>query len=1440
MSELQTLRRALDTVMARDFGRLLARWRRLGDPRSPAPADQLARLAADIEASARRRAVRAARVPAIRVDESLPIAARADEIVELIRKHQVIVLAGETGSGKTTQLPKLCLAAGRGVAGLIGCTQPRRIAARAVARRVASELGGHVGDLVGFQVRFTEQVGDNALIKFMTDGILLAETQGDAWLNAYDTIILDEAHERSLNIDFLLGYLKRLLAKRRDLKLIVTSATIDTSRFAQHFGAAPVIEVEGRAFPVEVRWRPPLGTRASESRAEPSAPSQRGRASDGRKASAVEGGERGVPSMVEQIVAAADEISAEDPRGDVLVFLPGEREIRDAHLALSRRQYRSTEVLALYARLSAAEQDRVFKPGAQRRIVLATNVAETSLTVPRIRYVIDTGSARVKRYSQRNQLERLHIEPISQAAADQRKGRCGRVGPGVCFRLYGEDEFAQRPRFTDPEILRSSLAGVILRMLALKLGDPAEFPFVEAPSERAIGDGYRRLAELGAVAAQPSSRRAAAGAEATGSEDREAPMHARTTHALTEIGRTLARLPIDVALGRMLVEGQRRDVLRDLLVLAAFLSIQDPRERPADARQQADAAHAQFVDPKSDFVGVLNLWVAYTAAHEELTQSKLRDWCHAHFLSFMRMREWRELHRQLLLVADELGWSVQRKSDVAATPSASPALQERTGPSGRDNQRAQRADDSPRARQANASKPAKTDRREALQASLPRPTPAVNAAVVGGQSDSAQHYEAIHRCLLSGWPTQVGLKDERNQYRGTRERKFTIFPGSALAKSPPQWLLAGQILDVQKVYAMQCARVEPAWIEQQAAHLVKRSWRDVHWSRKRGAVVAFEQVTLFGLTLVEKRAVQFGAQDPALAHAVFVGEALARGEIDARADFVRANLRVLAEAREIEAKRRRSGLLRGDEELAAFFAGKLPTDIHTAAALDAWYRRATPTEQAALHWSLADVLGEAHGAGARDFPAQLEIAGHALRLGYRFVPGDPADGVTMQVPLALVNAVPAARCEWLVPGLLAEKVAESIRGLPKSLRRNFVPAPDFARAFAESEAPRDEPLFGVLARYLQRVTGVVVGAADFAGIELPPHLLMNFRIVADHGPHEKGEVLAESRDLASIQAQWTGAARVAFSRRADVELTREHVDAFDFDDIPASVVSPSGLTAFPALVDLGESVALRVFERHDEALDAHRRGVERLLRRALADKIKQSRRQLPLKNDLSLRSAAMDGRFLMSAIRDDRKSAAAPLGSADALRADLVESALRERLAMHDLDVRRRSEFEHLREAISRELFPAAIERLALAETIIVAYGELLPLLEPPLMGFARANYDDLREQLAELLFPGFLREVEKSRLAQFPRYLRAMRLRAERLRHDPARDQARMLALQGYWRDYLKLRAERGGEDAQLAELRWLIEELRVSTFAQELRTTESVSPKRIAKLVEVLHQPR
>ncbi|HWU77437.1 MAG TPA: ATP-dependent RNA helicase HrpA [Rhodanobacter sp.] len=1356
---LRDLRRQLDAVSSHDFGRLLGRWRTLSHRPDPS---KLAALQADIERSAARRRARVAAKPAIRLDESLPISARGEDIIKLIREHQVVVIAGETGSGKTTQLPKLCLAAGRGEAGMIGCTQPRRLAARSVARRVAEELDTPLGEIVGFQVRFNDQVSGRSLIKFMTDGILLAETQGDPWLSAYDTLIIDEAHERSLNIDFLLGYLKRLAVKRPELKIIVTSATIDTARFSEHFGGAPVVEVEGRAHPVELRWRPVDDSAGAASVATEAA----------SRLKPLQQRQNLQQGSAEHIAAVLDEITHDDPRGDVLIFLPGEREIRDAHQLLSRRQYRETEIMPLYARLSAGDQDRVFKPGVKRRVVLATNVAETSLTVPRIRYVIDTGTARVKRYSQRSQLERLHVEPVSQAAADQRKGRCGRVGPGICYRLYDEADFAARAAFTDPELLRSSLANVILRMLALKLGEVDDFPFLEAPDPRVIADGFRRLAEISAI---DEARR------------------------LTAIGRTLARLPIDVQLARMLVEGEKLQALRELLVIVSFLSIQDPRERPGDARQQADTAHAAFADPKSDFVGVLNLWQAYHDAHEELTQSKLRDWCSRHFLSFMRMREWRELHRQLLLVTSEIGWR------LAPSPRPAGEVPLRVGPSGRT---------------AGTKKIVGGKSTRPSRASTSIPCAGKNGSgksageehVVDQQGVLERLHEAVHRSLLAGLPTQVGRKDEKGIYQSTRERKFHLFPGSALARVPPNWVFSAQILDVGgRVWGMANAKVEPLWIEQQAAHLLRTHCREPHWSKKRGCVVAYEQVSLFGLVLVEKRAVTFQPQNPALAHAIFLREALVRGDIDTRVDVVRANQRVLEQAIGIEAKQRREGLIRHEDDLVAFFEGKLPEDIASSRALDAWYRKARPAEQAALRWSLDDVMAGGAGLDAKAFPATLDVASQKYKLEYRFVPGDEADGVTLHLPLAMLNALPAARCEWLVPGLLADKVAELIRGLPKALRRNFVPAPDFARAFAEAESPREESLAKALAVFLKRATGVEISASEFAAVELPPHFLMRYRL-----HDERGKTLASGRDLAALRGQWEGQAREAFSRKTDVELTREDVASWDFEAIPAQVRSDGGLVAFPALVDLGETVALRVFERGDEAHAAHRQGVVRLLRNALSSEAKQARRRLPIGNALALKYA--------------------PLGGVDGLREDLLEGGFQDLLDRHEPDVRTAGAFETLRTQCSRELFGAGVERLKLAEPIIEAQAEMKPWLEPPLMGFARASYDDMREQVEALLTPGFLRELPPSRLAHYPRYLKAMRLRGERLRQDPAKDQQRMLQVMPYWRAYLQHRA--AGDHAEaLAELRWLIEEWRVSLFAQELKTAEPVSAKRLARALAALN---
>ncbi|MEO5829765.1 MAG: ATP-dependent RNA helicase HrpA [Rhodanobacter sp.] len=1365
---LRDLRRQLDTVSSRDFGRLLGRWRTLS---RRSDENKLVVLRADVERSAAKRRARVAAKPAIQLDESLPISARGEDIVKLIRENQVVVIAGETGSGKTTQLPKLCLAAGRGEAGMIGCTQPRRLAARSVARRVAEELGTPLGEIVGFQVRFNDQVSERSLIKFMTDGILLAETQGDPWLSAYDTLIIDEAHERSLNIDFLLGYLKRLAVKRPELKIIVTSATIDTARFAEHFGGAPVVEVEGRAYPVELRWRPVGGQSHFSPAKSDSDPIRRGMQQ----------------GSAEHLVVVLDEITHDDPRGDVLIFLPGEREIRDAHQLLSRRQYRETEIMPLYARLSAGDQDRVFKPGVKRRVVLATNVAETSLTVPRIRYVVDTGTARVKRYSQRSQLERLHVESISQAAADQRKGRCGRVGPGICYRLYDEADFASRAAFTDPELLRSSLANVILRMLALKLGEVDDFPFLEAPDPRVIADGFRRLSEISAI-----------------DEARQ----------LTAIGHTLARLPIDVQLARMLVEGEQLHALRELLTIVSFLSIQDPRERPSDARQQADTAHAMFADPKSDFVSVLNLWQAYHDAHEELTQSKLRDWCSRHFLSFMRMREWRELHRQLLLVVGELGWKLDASptglTEVRATRFAPPPA--RRGQIGRtaDLRGASR----PKG-EGHGGPEYRLGGGEALDVATqsqkrtpPQPSPASRG---GSESGADRLYESVHRSLLAGLPTQVGRKDEKGIYQSTRERKFHIFPGSALAKAPPNWVFSAQILDVGgRVWGMANARVEPLWVEQQAAHLLRTHCRDAHWSKRRGCVVAYEQVSLFGLVLVEKRPVTFQQQDPALAHAIFLREGLVRGDIDSKLDFVRANQRALEEALGIEAKQRREGLIRHEDDLVAFFEGKLPEEIASSRALDAWYRKARPAEQAALRWSLDDLLVGGVALDVKAFPGSMELVTQKYKLEYRFVPGDEADGVTLHLPLAMLNALPTARCEWLVPGLLADKVAELIRGLPKTLRRNFVPAPDFARAFAEAESPRDESLKKALAVFLKRATGVDIDAGEFTRVELPAHFLMRYRL-----HDELGKTLASGRDLAALRGQWEGQAREAFSRKTDIELAREDVASWDFEAIPAQVRSDGGLAAFPALVDLGETVALRVFERSDEARVAHRQCVVRLLRNALASEAKQARRRLPIGNALALKYA--------------------PLGGVDGLREDLLEGGFQDLLERHELDARSAGAFETLRTQFSRELFGAGVERLKLAEPIIETQAEMKPWLEPPLMGFARASYDDLREQADALLTPGFLRELPPSRLVHYPRYLRAMRLRGERLRQDPARDQQRLLQVMPYWRAYLQQRAA-GTTAAELAELRWLIEEWRVSLFAQELKTAEPVSAKRLAKALAAL----
>ncbi len=1324
---LTQTRHAIDGVLSRDRGRLLGLWAKWKAKPDDAALGEALMLKLKASTAARER--RAAMLPNAAIDPGLPIAASADAIVELIRKHQVVVIAGETGSGKTTQLPKLCIAAGRGAAGMIGCTQPRRIAARSVARRVAEELQVPVGGLVGFQVRFNDAVSDATAIKFMTDGILLAEIQADRWLSKYDTIIIDEAHERSLNIDFLLGYLKRLLPRRPDLKLLVTSATIDTARFAAHFGDAPVVEVEGRGYPVEVRYRP-LEEMESEN-----------------------------ISMLDGIVAACDEIQREKGIGDVLIFLPGEREIRDAHQALERRKYRHTEVLPLYARLSAKDQDRVFHPGSQRRIVLATNVAETSITVPRIHYVVDPGVARIKRYSPRQKLDRLHIEPVSQASANQRAGRCGRIAPGVCIRLYSQGEFESRPAFTDPEIRRAALAGVILRMLSLGLGDVEgrgashrkrgrhdeaastaniieDFPFLEPPDLRAIADGWQQLGELGAVDVQ---------------------------RGLTATGRSMAKLPVDVKLSRMLVAAQHHGVLREMLVIASFLGVQDPRERPADARALADAAHAQFADPKSEFVGILKLWAAYRTAHEDSTQSQLRKWADKHFLGFLRLREWWELHRQLKLQCEALGWEKGSENISPGIPSVVDAQQKE-------------------------------------------------------MFSDPFSYASLHRALIAGLPTQLGHRGPSTDrkaaglYDGPRGRKFSLFPGSNLASKPPPWVLSATLLDTEKVWALTNAGIEPDWAIAELPHLLARRHHDPHWSRAQGRVLGSEQISLFGLVLAPKKPVHYGALFPEESRVIFVRDALLTGEINTRSGFLPRNLKTLVSAMDEEAKLRRVGLVVDEDWQARWYLDRLPAHVHNAQALDAWFGSLPKEQKEALEWSRDELL-VADEADATRFPAYIALGDARLAVQYRFEPGAIDDGMTVLVPLHLLNALDGARLSWLAPGFVQDKATALIKSLPKVLRRNFVPAPDFARAFAEAHAePEIDSYEGTLARFLKKLSGVELAAVDFDAVTIDAHLRANLRLL----DADKKSVLADSRDLDDLRERFGARAAEAFAQHAAKGMAQAGLATFPTQPIPVSVPGAGGVPAYPALQDDGDAVSLAVHAQRELAERLHPQGVRRLLAIAVADKMKQSRKQLSIQAKTSLLYAAIES---ANPRRDGLKDS-------DRLRSDLVDGAFAALAEDGLLEIRDMDAFNHRVDSIAKTLFGEAMQRLRQAESILMAVAEVRAALESKLMGWARANLDDMRAHLDALVAPGFLRDVPAAALSDYPRYLKALSLRAERAQRDPTRDQARLLELQPFVSALLVA----DPDDPEAHALRWDLEELRVQLFAQELGSKAGVSPKRLA----------
>ena len=1214
----------------------------------------------------------------------LPICARREEIAKAISSHQVVIVCGETGSGKTTQLPKICLDLGRGINGLIGHTQPRRIAARATATRVAQELKTELGGAVGYKIRFTDRVGPRSYIKIMTDGILLAETQGDRELRQYDTLIIDEAHERSLNIDFLLGYVKQLLPRRPELKLVITSATIDAERFSKHFDAAPVIEVSGRLYPVEVRYRP------------------------------VES-EDDDYDLNEAISDAAEELAREG-EGDVLVFLPGEREIREAAETLRKHHPPHTEILPLFGRLSAEEQERIFKAHGGRRIVLATNVAETSLTVPGIRYVVDTGLARIKRYSYRSKVEQLRVENISQASAKQRAGRCGRVAKGVCVRLYAEDEFNSRPAFTDPEVLRSSLANVILRMKSLALGSVEEFPFIDPPASKAIQDGYALLAELGAV---------------------------DEANELTEIGRQLAKLPVDPRIGRMVLAAKSENALGEVLVIAAALSVQDPRQRPSERAAAADEAQKRFNDEKSDFLSWLKLWKFFEEALEHRKSSrKLHEACREHFLSFNRLREWRDIHGQLKELVVELGWRI---SETPAT------------------------------------------------------------------------YQQVHQALLAGLLGNVGMKTEEGNYLGARGIRFWIHPGSGVRRKAGRWVMAAELTETTRLYARCVATVEPEWLESIGAHLVKRHRYEPHWEKQPARVAAFERGTLYGLLLYAKRRVHYGPTDPVESRKIFIRQALVEGDYETRAPFYAHNRRLVREIEQLEHKSRRPDVLVDDELIHAFYESLVPEGIHNGADFDDWRREAEAKNPKLLFLKREDLMRhEAAGITTEQFPHRLEMAGRSFTLEYHHEPGSPRDGVTLGVPLLALNQVDAARCDWLVPGLAREKITRLAKSLPQKLRHPFGPLPEFVDAFLRANESADVPLAQAIARYARRELNLAVPLDAFRQEMLPAHLSMNFLVVDEHGRQ-----LGIGRNLAQLRAELGQKAGEQFSELAKADTPAAKFTAWDFGDLEEVMEVRRGsqtLIGYPGLVDHGDSVSLEVFDSADRAREAQHAGLRRLFMLQLKEQARHIEKNLPGSQAMAMQFAA--------------------LGDAAELKGQLLTASF-DRACMREPWPRIRAEFDRRREEARSRVTLLAQEIARLVGAILNEHAALQKKLQQMSKAFPDPCRD-IQESVARLMSGRFIEQTPYERLQHFPRYLKAAGLRLDKLRADARRD-ARLAAefapLFAQWQRERVKQAKSGAPDPRLEQFRWLLEELRVQLFAQELKTPVPVSVKRLTRMWQTMN---
>ncbi|WP_329133386.1 ATP-dependent RNA helicase HrpA [Streptomyces sp. NBC_01476] len=1316
------LARRLSALTLRDeqrLGRRLDGARRI---RKPEARDKvLAEIAAEIDKGELRVEARRAAVPAVTYPEQLPVSQKKDDILAAIRDHQVVIVAGETGSGKTTQIPKICLELGRGVRGLIGHTQPRRIAARTVAERVAEELRTPLGGAVGWKVRFTDQVGDSTLVKLMTDGIMLAEIQTDRELRAYDTIIIDEAHERSLNIDFILGYLAQLLPRRPDLKVVITSATIDPERFSRHFGDAPIVEVSGRTYPVEVRYRPLLEEVTGD--AEGTADADR--------------------DQVSAICDAVDELQAEGP-GDILVFLSGEREIRDTADALDKHLTRGgnavrsgTEILPLYARLSSAEQHRVFQQHSGRRVVLATNVAETSLTVPGIRYVIDPGTARISRYSHRTKVQRLPIEPISQASANQRKGRCGRTSDGICIRLYDEDDFLTRPEFTDPEILRTNLASVILQMTAAGLGDIAKFPFIDPPDSRNIKDGIQLLEELGALDPQqkdPGKR-------------------------LTATGRKLSQLPVDPRLARMVLEADRNGCVSEVMVIAAALSIQDPRERPAEKQAQADQQHARFREETSDFLAFLNLWGYIRDRQKELSSSAFRRMCRNEYLNYLRIREWQDIYSQLRTVARQLGIEMREP----------------------------------------------------------------------GRTEQAVDPQRIHVSLLAGLLSHLGLKDtDKNEYLGARSAKFAVFPGSALFKKPPRWIMSAELVETSRLWARVNARIEPEWVEPLAQHLVKRTYSEPHWEKDQAAVMAYEKVTLYGVPLIAQRKVNYGRIDPEVSRELFIRNALVEGDWRTHHQFFHDNRKLLGEVEELEHRARRRDILVDDETLFDFYDSRLPEDVVSGAHFDSWWKQRRREEPELLNFEQSMLINEnAEAVTKADYPDSWRQGALKFRVTYQFEPGADADGVTVHIPLQVLNQVTADGFDWQIPGLREEVVTELIRSLPKPIRRHYVPAPNYAKKFLERVVAGPDPLPVVLARELQRMVGVPVSAEDFDLSRVPDHLKITFRVVDERRRKIAGD--AEDKDLDALRLRLKPKTREAitraFERASDPALAtmeqRTGLKDWTVGTLPRTFETRRAgqpVKAYPALVDEGGSVAVRLFDTEPEQAEAMWRGTRRLI---------------------LLNVPVNPAKFVADRMSNQQKLALSrnPHGSVQALFEDCATASADRLIAAHGGPAWDERSYRKLYEAVRAELVEQTVRSVERVQQVLAAWHSCERRLKDTTSLVLVPNLQDVREQLAALVHPGFVTDTGLARLPDLMRYLVGIDRRLQQMPSGAARDTTRMEKVREIQAEYAELLAAMPAGrpwPAAVRDIRWMIEELRVSYFAHALGTAFPVSDKRIFKALD------